>query len=424
MDFGFKNTPVETTDNNSSGVNNVKNEPVTDLDNSNLDNGDKTDLDNNGNEGINGVNNKDSKKEDSKSSDENKNNDNLEAGTTIDFEGVIYTVDDKGNLLDKDGNLFKEASEVKEWMNGYDNVENDEASVIDINNIIKSVGIEITGEDDKPVEFDNSIEGVKSYIEAVNEAKREEHYDTAINTLYQKYPILNDVLNYYIANGNSLEGFNEIPDRSNIIIDDTNEAQQESIIRTAWNEQKRKGDVESYIQYLKTSGTLLATAKEELEGLQENDKQVKEELAARAEEEELSRIKELETYWNGVHDVIKSRKIAGYEIPEHIIINRNGQKLSVTNEDFYNYLYRVDQEGKSQYERDLENESSESRRDDSILRAYLKFVGGNYSNLVNMAINKEKVTNIKLKARERGNKPSIKITKPANTRKNEIDFGY
>lgn len=36
-------------------------------------------------------------------------------------------------------------------------------------------------------------------MNAVIEAAKEEHYETAINTLYQRYPILNDVLNYYIA---------------------------------------------------------------------------------------------------------------------------------------------------------------------------------------------------------------------------------
>ena len=361
--------------------------------------------------------------------EDNKNGDNadvnLEAGTSIEVGEDTYTVDENGNLLDKNGNIFKEAKDVKSWLNEFENVTDTDKDSISIETIQEAVGVQITDDDDKPVEFENNPEGIKAYIDAVIETAKEEHFETAVNTLYQKYPILNDVLNYYIANGNSLEGFGEVPDRSGITIDDSNEAQQEAIIRTAWEEQGRKGDVESYISYLKSSGTLLATAKEELAGLQEADAQYRKQIEEEAERQETERLQKLENYWNGVHDVIKSRTIAGYQIPESIIINRNGQKLSVTPEDFFNYIYRVDKDGKSAYERDLATETPESRRDDEILRAYLKFVGGNYSNLVDMAINKEKVNRLKLKAKER-NTSTVRISKPkTNTNKGtNIDLGY
>lgn len=361
--------------------------------------------------------------------EDNKNGDNadvnLEAGTSIEVGEDTYTVDENGNLLDKNGNIFKEAKNVKSWLNEFENVTDTDKDSISIETIQEAVGVQITDDDDKPVEFENNPEGIKAYIDAVIETAKEEHFETAVNTLYQKYPILNDVLNYYIANGNSLEGFGEVPDRSNITIDDSNEAQQEAIIRTAWEEQGRKGDVESYIAYLKSSGTLLATAKEELVGLQEADEQYRKNIEEEAEYKEAERLQRLENYWNSVHDVIKNRTIAGYQIPESIIISRNGQKLSVTPEDFFNYIYRVDKDGKSAYERDLATETPESRRDDEILRAYLKFVGGNYSNLVDMAINKEKVNRLKLKAKER-NTSTVRISKPkTNTNKGtNIDLGY
>lgn len=369
-----------------------------------------------------------SNKEGNKDGNENSNTteEPLQAGTSIEVGDETYTVDEAGNVLDKNGNIFKEAKDVKEWLDSFDKVDaTDGEDTISIDSIREAVGIEITDDNDEPIEFENSPAGIKAYIDAVVDTAKEEHYETAINTLYQKYPILNDVLNYYVANGNSLEGFGEIPDRSNITIDDENEAQQEAIIRTAWKERGQKGDVEGYLAYLKSSGTLLATAKEELTAIQESDKQYRDELAAEAERKENERIQRLEKYWNSVHDVVKSRNIAGYQIPDSIIINRNGQKLSVTPEDFFNYIYRVDKDGKSAYERDLEAETPESRRDDEILRAYLKFVGGNYSNLVEMAINKEKVNKLKLRAKER-NASTIRINKPKTTtaKDADIDLGY
>lgn len=405
IDHDIDGIPVNDIGDNGGGNNGDGGKP---------DNPDNTGEGNKGDEGN---------KEDNKNG--NNADVNLEAGTSIEVGEDTYTVDENGNLLDKNGNIFKEAKDVKSWLNEFENVTDTDKDSISIETIQEAVGVQITDDDDKPVEFENNPEGIKAYIDAVIETAKEEHFETAVNTLYQKYPILNDVLNYYIANGNSLEGFGEVPDRSNITIDDSNEAQQEAIIRTAWEEQGRKGDVESYIAYLKSSGTLLATAKEELVGLQEADEQYRKNIEEEAEYKEAERLQRLENYWNSVHDVIKNRTIAGYQIPESIIISRNGQKLSVTPEDFFNYIYRVDKDGKSAYERDLATETPESRRDDEILRAYLKFVGGNYSNLVDMAINKEKVNRLKLKAKER-NTSTVRISKPkTNTNKGtNIDLGY
>lgn len=439
MDFGFgtsSNEDVNKTPTANENEKTVTNEPIAAID-------DSDQLDSNGNpftdlndtiKGEKENSNKETPKEngdtkennDVKDDDKNAKGDTtLKTGSIIEVGDTTYTVNEKGDLLDKDGNVFKEAKDVDAWMKQFDVDDNDDTKDISIETVQDAIGIEITDDNDKPIEFDNTPEGIAAYVNAVIETSRDEHMEAAMNTLYQKYPILSDVLNYYIANGNSLDGFGEIPDRSNVTIDDTNEAQQENIIRIAWDEQGRKGDVNAYIQYLKSSGTLLAVAKEELEGLQEADKQYRQELEQEAAEREEEKVKQLEQYWGSVKQVIDSRKIAGYTIPENIIVNRDGQKLSVTPNDFFNYIYRVDDEGKSAYERDLAKETPESRRDDEVLRAYLKFVGGNYSNLVDMAINDEKVNKLKLIAKER-NRSSIKVRQPkANTSKGlNTDFGY
>ena len=444
MDFDFGYSQNVNSNNTDSAGGTVDSSQKTDLstgkidhdsngvaidnidDANNTDTNSKADTNNNTNSTNQNNNNQSNSNNDAKGDDKNVNIDAepLQAGTVIEIGEDKYTIDDNGNLIDKNNNIFKEAKDVKAWLKEFDKIENTDNEDISISAIQEAIGVEITDDKNNPIEYENTIDGIKSYISAVIETSKEEQQEAAINTLYQRYPIINDVLNYYIANGNSLEGFNEIPDRSNIEIDDANETQQENIIRTAWEEQGRKGDVESYIAYLKSSGILLATAKEELAALQESDAQYRKELEAEAERKENERIEKLEKYWNGVHDVIKTRQIAGYQIPENIIINRNGQKLSVTPEDFFNYLYRVDENGDSQYNKDLAAQTPESRRDDEILRAYLMFVGGNYSNLVNMAINKEKVATLKLKAKER-NTSTVRITKPSNQNKSSnIDLGY
>lgn len=383
----------------------------------------KTDL--NGDEPSNDINNQKATEpieESDDKPDDNKNDSKYEEGTILEVGDVKYTIDKNGNVLDESGNIFKNSNEVEEWIKTFEEV-TENPNDVNLASIQEAIGVNITDENDKPIEFEDNIEGIKSYFNAVLESKREENYDVAINTLFQKYPILQDALDYYLANGNSLKGFGEIPDRTNVTIDANNEAQQVHIIKTAWQEKGIKGDVDNYIQYLKTSGILLETAKDELKSLQEADKQYKERLAAEAERKEAEQIKEIEKYWNDVHDVIKTRKIAGYQIPETILITKNGQKISATPDDFFNYIYRTDKDGKSAYQKDLENEDINSKREDEILRAYLKFVGGNYSNLVDMAINKQNVNTLKFKAAQRTTN-KIKMYKPTQTKNKQIDLGY
>lgn len=348
----------------------------------------------------------------------------LEAGTELQLGEEVYIVDENGNVLDKEGNIFKEAKDVKEWLNSFEQQEENDENELTIANIQKALDIVITDENDKEVEYENTPEGVKAYVEQVIESAREEHYQTALDTLFGKYPFVQDMINYYEANGKSLEGYGQAPDRSGIELEENNEAQQEYIIRTAWQEQGRKGNVDGYIQYLKSTGNLFSVAQEELEGLKESDKQYREMLNQKAEEAKQAQLEEAKKYWGNVHEIVKSRQIAGYNIPESIVINRNGTKTTATIEDFFNYIYQVDSKGKSRYNYDVEAEDPQARLHDDILKAYLKFTGGDFTNLLDMAINKKEVNKLILKAKE-NKKPSISVRKPTpKTTNKDIDLGF
>lgn len=379
-----------------------------------------TDLGNDANNGE-----KEDPKEDEKDKGSEENKSEYSPGTKFELDDKIYTVDENGNVIDDKGAIFKEAKDVADWIKSF-NVDDTNENDITIDNIIKAVGTEIVDDDEKPIQFENTANGIKSYIDAVVEVSKNDVTEAALNTLFSQYPFIKDAINYYKANGNSLEGFNEVVDRSDVTLDKDNEEQQKEIIRTAWKERGAKGDIEGYIDYLKSSGSLATIAEDELNNLKQYDADRKAKLAEEAKKAQDEEIRYYQDYWNGVKEVIDSRKIANYQIPESIIINRNGQKLTVTPNDFFNYLYRVDKEGFSQYQRDLAAQDQNARRDDEILRAYLTFVGGNYSNLVDMAINEKEVKSIRLKAKQ-NNKSTLKITKPTtNDAKNgkDIDLGY
>lgn len=348
------------------------------------------------------------------------------AGTKFEVDDTTYTVNESGDVVDKDGNVFKPAAEVADWVKTFEVSEEDSDKDLTVANIAKALDIEIVDEENKPIEYENTPEGIKAFVQDAIETGKEEVADATINAFYSRFPFVKPMVDFYIANGNSLEGYNEVPDRSNIQIDENNEAQQETIIRTAWKEDGRKGNVDSYISFLKSQGTLAATAKEELEALVEKDKARAQKLEQEAKAAQQKAIEDSTNYWNGVKQVIDSHKIAGYQIPDTIIVERDGKKVSVTSNDFFNYLYRTDKDGLTGYARDVKATKPEDALQDEILRAYLKFTGGTYADLVKMAINEEKVKTLRLQSKGRKAAGQMKITPPTNpnTETGKESFGY
>ena len=347
-------------------------------------------------------------------------------GTTLELDGSKYTINETGDVVDSEGNVFKKADEVSDWVKSFEVSEEDSEKEITIPNLAKALDLEIIDESGNLVEYENTPDGIKAFVEDAIETGKEEVAEATMNAFYSKFPFVKPMVDFYIANGNSLEGYNQVPDRSGIQIDENNEAQQETIIRTAWREDGRKGNVDSYISFLKSQGILAATAKEELEALVEKDKAYAQKLESDAKAEQQRLIEESTQYWNGVKQVIDSRKIAGYEIPETIIVERDGKKVSVTSNDFFNYLYRTDKDGLTAYAKDVRNTKPEDALQDEILRAYLKFTGGTYADLVKMAINEEKVKTLKLQSKGRKSAITMRITPPTKSEENnnKENFGY
>ena len=359
--------------------------------------------------------------------DATANEHDLEEGTIIEDGDNKYTVDKDGNLIDDKGNIFKAKNEVAAYLKEFEVDDTKEENTIDVKSIQELVGVSVTSEDGKPVAFDNTPQGVASYIQSVIDLKRDEFAQAGVNKLFEDYPIVGDFLNYYVANGNSFEGFGELRDRSGIEVDENNVSQQEAIVREAFKEFNRRGNVDKYIQYLKDSNELFNVAKEELEALQKADNEMREANAKEAMRVKAEEEKQLVEFWNGVKECIDKRQIAGYRIPETVIIERNGKQISTTPEDFFNYVYQVDDKGLSRYENDLMKLSPAERRDEELLKAWLKYTGKGYDSLIEMAVSDKEAKKLKLTASQRkSTRGAIKITKPDS--KNDVlkdeRFGY
>ena len=352
--------------------------------------------------------------------DNNSSTGELVAGDNVEFEGETYTVAENGDLVDKDGKVFKEAKDVKEWM---ESLQEETDDTISLETIQDAFGQTIVGEDGKPVEFTNDAAGVQAYVKAVVDLQRNEIAEGAVNKLYADNPLLKQFIDYVQVNG-SPRGFGELPDRTGWQIDKDNAAQQETIVRMAAREFGNASLNDNYIKYLKDTGGLYDEAVNQLKALQDKDKTVKAEIEQRANAARAQEQQEIETYWNKVNDVINGRTIAGYKLPDSFVKEVDGKKQTLTPTDFYNYLSRqteVDADGNriTGYQKDLANESDDDYLARELITAWLMFTGGTYKDLATMAIKENEVRTLKLKSKENRAHKTVKVTKPAS--KSSID---
>lgn len=414
------------------GNNNNNGNPDNSTQEVNGDNSNTTDLNGNGTADITGKDNQNNQNQNGNGSDDNNANENnvddnsnnnsdnsstgeLKAGDHVEFDGVVYTVSENGDLVDENNNVFKKADEIEDWINSLDTEEN---NGIDIDGIQTAVGIEVIGEDGNPMEFTNDAEGVNAYVKAVIDLKSRELQDGAINKLYADNPILKQFQDYVTVNG-TYHGFGELPDRTGWVVDKDNTDQQEAIVKIAAAEFGNMSINDNYIKYLKDTGALYDEAVNQLLALQQKDKEVRRDIEAKAIAARQQEQEELENYWNKVNDVINGRTIAGYKLPESFIKEVDGKKQTVTPRDFYDYLSKqteVDADGNRMtgYQKDLSSESEEAFMARELITAWLFFTGGTYKDLGNMAIKEEAVRTLKLKSKEHRAHKTIKVTKPAS----------
>lgn len=344
-------------------------------------------------------------------------------GTKLEVDGETYSIAENGDVVDKDGKVIKPAAEVKDWLASF---EQEEEDPLDINAIQESLGVEITDDKGKPVEFTNDAAGVKSYINAVIDLQRKEIAEGAINKLYADNPILKQFQDYVLVNGSPI-GFGELPDRSGITVDKDNITQQETIVRMAAKEFGNKSLNDNYIKYLRDTGALYDEATNQLKALQDRDKAIRADIEKRAEAARAQELQELNDYWNKVNDVINSGTIAGYKLPASFVKEVNGQKQTLTKSDFFNYLSKhteVDANGNkiTAYQRDLQNESDEDYMNRDLLSAWLMYTGGTYKDLVDMAVKEEQVRVLKLKSKQGSTKKAVRFIKPQGGKVNHDDI--
>lgn len=402
----------DDVNNNNNNNNNDNNNNNNDDDTTHLDGGDDDDI-------THRSNNTDDHNNDD---DDNQIPHDVEVGTEIEFEGATYTVAENGDVVDKDGKVFKEAKDVKAWLE--ENNANDDE--INIDSIREAIGADIVDENGNNVEFENTPTGVKSYVESVIAMKLNEASQAGVNKLFADNPLVKQFIDYVTLTG-SPKGFGDIPDRTGIELDKDNETQLKAVIKMAAEQFGNKSLNDNYIEYLKSTGALYDEAKTQLAALKEYDTNVRKQIEEQAENARRKEQQDVENYWKGVNDAINKKVIGGYKLPDTFVKEINGQKRTYTLNDFYNYLSKateVDSEGNALtgYQADLAKMSDEETLNQELLSAWLMFRGGTYKDLVEMAVKEEQVRKLVIKSKEKRATKTIKVNKPAATKTNADDI--
>ena len=335
----------------------------------------------------------------------------LSEGDTINVDGVDYTIDAEGNAIAADGTVFRTATELAELIaqNG------SEPSIL--NQLQTRFGSDFKDENGNPIVFDDNEEGIAAYVETVVQSRVKEAQTAAINNLFETYPQVEQVINHLKLNG-TLDDFVEIPDRSQITVSKDNEEQQATFIREEWKLSGKKGDVNKFIDYCKNAGILYDTAVESKEAVDSIYESRLAEQKAQVEAKEAAAAAEEKAYWDNVEKTINKGELLGYSIPEQIQCNKDGKKVMLSRKDFLKYVSTpVDSEGNTAYMLDEAKVDSDARMQDDLLKAFLRFTGGDYASLVGMAVNKQKVLSIRTAAAQTTGKRTVIINSKGNNSK-------
>ncbi len=424
IDFeGAGSKHTNTNDNNNGGAQNNQDD-VTHLNGSDVSDINTSDTDDNKNIHYNNDDN-------NNNNDNNNGNDThstgeLNVGDQIEVDGVTYTVSENGDVVDAEGNVFKAAADVAEWLKTVDVKDDDDNDKLSLSSIQEAVGITINDENGNPVEFTEDANGVKSYIDSVINLRSTELQQAAINRLYQDNPLLKQFQDYVQLKGTP-KGFGDIPDRSGIKLDKENENQLIAVIKMAATEFGNKSLNDNYIKYLRDSGSLYDEAKTQLAALVDKDKAYRKDIETQAAAQRQQEADDIKAYWEKVNNMINGRVINGYKIPDSFTKEVDGKKIVITPNDFFNYVSNasVEREDGSKitgYQRDLAELTDDEYMAREMLDAWLMFTGGTYKDLIDMAVKENEVRKLIVKSKQNRSTKTVKLVKKQDGKTNIDDI--
>lgn len=317
---------------------------------------------------------------------------------TVEIEGKTYNLDDKGNAVDEKGTIIKTGEELSK-------VSVDPISIASLKELIQ---IDPVTRDGKPIEYEQSPNGIAKFVKDASSILAQSMFNDGFKKFFEANPEIRDLYNYKRIHG-TIENYQPSVDYSKVVIDaNTPESQLESIIIA---ERLEKGDsidvAKRYVAFCKSDNSLIDASKQSQQFL--NDKRARQEEVIRMQNVKAERDRELaETaYWDNVNNIINSGNIkvgdSTINIPEVMQINKDDRKITVTRNDFLDYIKKpvtyVRQDGTkitaTQNQIDMQEEQSKTTVHDEIYEALNRFLHKGKTDMIKDIINQERVKEIR-----------------------------
>lgn len=187
-------------------------------------------------------------------------------------------------------------------------------------------------------EFEDSEEGIQLLVEAASNKKADE----ALETYFEQYPDVKELLEYRRMGGDPDKFFQtRFPevDYSEVELKEDDERQQEQIIRQELQNVRgySQEEIEAEIEDYRNGGILENKAKRALSALKVKQQEEKENLLEEQKQAQQQQQQQIEDYWNGVKKTLEDNT------------QFHGIKIPTSEKDkFYEYLHKPVEDGKSQ----------------------------------------------------------------------------
>lgn len=324
-------------------------------------------------------------------------------GEIVEIDGVDYTIDKEGNAVSADG-----SKKTKSELTSLTSVVPDSSISSDFtwDDIRAELGVQPTDENGTPIEYTNDREGLKKYTLDSFKQYRVAIENDILTNFFEDNKDIHQAYIHKIRTG-SIEDFNAQPDWNDFDITNANEQELEQIYRAY---RKSIGDdndtIEDLVSVAKTNKNLAikaAAGKEYFVRRQEQEKAEadKIEQTTRRKEED-----DAKAYWTNVKNTIDAGKVkiddVELTIPEVIKVTKGGTVKQYSKSDFYKYLtvpktFEVNKQkvNATQYQYDKFLEDNARTHNHDVLDAFKTFVGGDLKQLIQRAVDTNKVNEVK-----------------------------
>lgn len=276
----------------------------------------------------------------------------------IDGKEVVYKLNETGDAVDADGNVFKTKNEIAALSKP-----DDDTVDVSIDAIEKISGINIFDDKGEKLTFEPTVEGLAKREIAIATQYQTEGYNQALEELFTIHPEVQQLINHKQLYGN-LDDFGKAIKIDTITVDKENKAQHKQLIVEA--EIARGRSIESANKLADMYVADSSSFKEAEEAVKFLKTKRDGENAAKERELEIQRtnaVKQTEEYY-GVHydakqnkiipldiedsifnKIVKKGEIGALKIPETgLTIIENGKPIKLSRSDIFNYIAVVDPE--------------------------------------------------------------------------------